>query len=233
MISKLRKDVQLLADPDKGLFLQRFFKTGPGEYAEGDIFYGLTVPQSRKIAKTYFTLALPDTKKLLHSSIHEERLIALLILIEQYKKGTEIEKQKIFELYLQSTRYINNWDLVDTSAAAIVGAYLENKDKTVLIKLAQSKDLWEKRISIIATHHFIRKQKSAEYTFKIAEILLDDTHDLIHKAVGWMLREVGKHISKEVEESFLKKHYQVMPRTMLRYSIEHFSPELRAFYMQK
>lgn len=233
MLQELHKEIQLLADPDKGLFLQKFFKTGPGEYAEGDVMFGLSVPQSRKLAKKYNELSLSEVKELLCSEIHEERLIALLILIGKYKNGSEIQKKDIFDLYLNSTKYINNWDLVDTSAGSIVGGYLADKDKTILEKLARSDNLWERRIAIIATFHFIIHEKSSEWTFKIAEILVHDSHDLIHKAVGWMLREVGKRVSRKAEETFLKKHYKTMPRTMLRYAIEHFPPELRAFYMKK
>lgn len=217
---------------EKGIFLQRFFKTRKGEYAEGDIFAGLSVPQSRQIAAVYSQLSLTDAKKLLSSKIHEERLIALLILVSQFKNGDKDLQKKIFNLYLQNTKYINNWDLVDLSADKIVGKYLLDKDRGILKTLAHSSSLWEKRIAIIATYQFIIHGEYKD-TFKIAEILLNDPHDLIHKAVGWMLREVGKRVSQEAEEEFLKKYYKTMPRTMLRYAIERFPEDKRAFYMKK
>lgn len=230
MLDDLRKEVELLANPEKAEILQRFFKTGPGQYGEGDVFAGIVVPASRKIAKKYVSLPDDGILMLLKSKIHEERLIALLILIFQFERGDKHKKEQVFHLYLQHTAFINNWDLVDLSAEKIVGAYLNGKPKVVLYDLACSKSLWERRISIVSTFHYI-KQGEYEDTLAIADILLMDREDLIHKAVGWMLREVGKRCSKEVEEIFLRKHCREMPRTMLRYAIERFSPEKRRFYL--
>jgi len=231
MIKNLRKDVQTLANPKKSKVLRGFFKTGPGQYGEGDVFLGLTVPQSRTIAVKYKDLPYPEIAALIKSKNHEERLIALLILVNNFKKGTEKEKNKICNVYLKNIRYINNWDLVDLTAHKILGAWLMDKDRKLLLKLASSKNLWSRRISIIATFHFIKYEKSSAWSFKIAEILLNDKQDLIHKAVGWMLKEIGKNISQKEEEIFLKKHYKKMPRTMLRCALEHFNPELRKSYM--
>lgn len=227
----VQKEIRILANPKRADASMSFFKTKKGDYGFGDIFLGLTVPQSRTVAKKYQDLPFPEIKKLIRSKYHEERLIALLILIGQYKKGNDSIKKTIFDFYLSHTNYINNWDLVDLSAGYIVGDYLLDRDRDILIKLAHSESLWEKRIAIISTFAFTKDLKDAEYTFKIAEILLQDKHDLIHKAVGWMLREVGKRIGEEEEEKFLKKHYKSMPRTMLRYAIERFSPDKKMFYM--
>ena len=232
MIHNLRKDVQALANPKKAKLVQGYFKTGPGQYGEGDIFLGLTVPQSRSIAVKYKDLAYLEISALLKSKNHEERFIALVILIHNYKYGNEKDRKKIYNFYLKHLRYINNWDLVDLSAHSILGAWLMDKDRKMLLKLATSQNLWSRRIAVVATYHFIKYQKSSAWTFKIAEMLLNDKHDLIHKAIGWMLREIGKNISHEEEEIFLKKHYKNMPRTMLRYAIEHFDPALRQAYMK-
>ncbi len=232
MIHNLRKDVQALANPKKAKLVQGYFKTGPGQYGEGDIFLGLTVPQSRTIAVKYKDLAYLEISALLKSKNHEERFIALVILIHNYKYGNEKDRNKTYNFYLKHLRYINNWDLVDLSAHSILGAWLMDKDRKMLLKLATSKNLWSRRIAVVATYHFIKYQKSSAWTFKIAEMLLNDKHDLIHKAIGWMLREIGKNISHEEEEIFLKKHYKNMPRTMLRYAIEHFDPALRQAYMK-
>lgn len=207
----------------KAKVLQSFFKTGPGQYAEGDIFLGVSVPRIRQIAKIYQEIPLNEAEKLLKSSIHEERLLALLLFLLKYKSNPS-NQNRIYRVYLNNTKYINNWDLVDLTASHIVGAYLVDKDRKVLIKLAKSKNLWERRISIISTFHFIRINQFKD-TLKIAKVLLLDTEDLIHKAVGWMLREVGKR-DLAAEEAFLKNHYLNMPRTMLRYAIERF-PELK------
>lgn len=232
MIHNLRKDVQALANPKKAKLVQGYFKTGPGQYGEGDIFLGLTVPQSRTIAVKYKDLAYLEISALLKSKNHEERFIALVILINNYKYGNEKDRKKNYNFYLKHLRYINNWDLVDLSAHSILGAWLMDKDRKMLLKLATSQNLWSRRIAVVATYHFIKYQKSSAWTFKIAEMLLNDKHDLIHKAIGWMLREIGKNISHEEEEIFLKKHYKNMPRTMLRYAIEHFDPALRQAYMK-
>jgi 3-methyladenine DNA glycosylase AlkD len=227
----IQSDVKKASDPVKGQFLQRFFKTKEGQYGHGDVFAGLTVPASRAIAKKHAQLPLEEVQKLLSSKIHEERLIALLILVDQFKKGSEKVRKEIFEFYLSNTNNINNWDLVDLSAAQIVGEYLyDNNNFGILINLAHSDKLWERRIAIIATYAFI-KNGNPQLTFKISELLLTDKHDLIHKAVGWMLREVGKRCSQQIEEAFLKQHYKTMPRTMLRYAIEHFEEKKRKAYL--
>lgn len=224
-------ELQSLKNSSKAQFLSRFFKTGPGEYAEGDVFLGLTVPVCRSIARKYKELSLEETEQLLQSQFHEERLVALLILVEKCKNSPQL-LDEIYELYLTNTQNINNWDLVDLSAPQIVGAYLSTKkDRTILRALATSESLWERRISILATLYFIVKDKEYKDTFEISELLLFDNHDLIHKAVGWMLREVGKRISEEREENFLKKHYKKMPRTMLRYAIERFEEKKRQKYL--
>ncbi|MFH1376564.1 MAG: DNA alkylation repair protein [Candidatus Woesearchaeota archaeon] len=229
MLNQIKKDIEDLENPEKAKLLQRFFKTGPGQYGEGDIFLGITVPLQRQIAKKYTNLSLDEIQELLSSKIHEHRLIALLILIDKYKKADQIKKEEILNLYLKNTKYINNWDLVDLSAPNIVGDYFLEKDKSILYKLANSDNLWEKRIAVLATFTFIKNNRFDD-SLKISEILLKDKHDLIHKAVGWMLREIGKKDQK-TEEDFLKKHYKNMPRTMLRYSIERFSEEKRKFYL--
>jgi len=227
---ELKKELQSLADKKQAEILQRFFKTGKGQYGEGDKFLGIKVPIQRNIAKKYKQLNLDDIRKLLRSKIHEHRLVALLVLIHQFDSGDEDIKKDIYELYLDNTKNINNWDLVDLSAPNIVGKFLLNKDRRLLYHLAKSKNLWERRIAVLATFEFI-KHKEGEDTFAIAEILLNDSHDLLHKAVGWMLREVGKRISLEKEEEFLQTHYKEMPRTMLRYAIERFDEEKRKKYL--
>jgi len=227
MLNKIKKEILNESDSKRAKILQGFFKTGKGEYGEGDIFIGLTVPKSRDIAKKFFNLELKYVKELLNSKLHEERLIGLLILVYNYPK----DKKKIFEFYLENINKINNWDLVDLTADKIVGDYLIDKDKDLLYKLVLSNNLWERRISIVSTFNFIKNNKF-EDTLKISEILLKDKHDLIHKAVGWMLREVGKRDQK-VLEKFLLKHYKKMPRTMLRYAIERFDNSKREFYLKK
>ena len=229
MVNEIKKRLRRLGNKERAEVSRRYFKTGPGEYGEGDIFLGIPVPELRKLAKTYRHLTLKDTTKLLQSPIHEERLLALLILIHIFPAGDESIKREIFDLYLNNTRYINNWDLVDTSAQYIAGAFLFHKDKKVLYRLAKSEDLWERRIAIMSTFHFIRQNAFSE-TLKIAEILIADREDLIHKAVGWMLREVGKRNLK-IEEQFLKLYYKKMPRTMLRYAIEKFPKARRRRYL--
>ena len=226
----LKDDIKKEANPEKAKILQRFFKTGKGEYGEGDIFLGITVPQSREIAKKYISIQLEEINLLLQSKIHEERLIALLILVENYKKSTQKDKELIFNFYLNNAKYINNWDLVDLTADKIAGHYLYDKPKDILYKLAKSDNLWKKRISIISTFYFIKNNEFNE-TLKISEILIKDNHDLIQKAVGWMLREIGKR-SPETEEEFLNKHYRIMPRTTLRYAIEKFPESKRQAYLK-
>ncbi|MDD4804438.1 MAG: DNA alkylation repair protein [Candidatus Pacebacteria bacterium] len=229
-IEDLRKELRTLADFEKANILQRFFKTKKGEYGEGDIFLGIIVPNTRKVAKNYRDLKLLEVKKLLYSKIHEERLCALLILVDKFEKGDDVEKVKVFDFYIKNAKQANNWDLVDLSAPKIVGKYLLDKPKDILYKFAESKNLWEKRISIVSTYTFI-KNNQFEDTFKIAEILMNDKHDLIHKAVGWMLREVGKRFLKD-EERFLKKYSKKMPRTMLRYAIEKFTESKKLSYLK-
>jgi 3-methyladenine DNA glycosylase AlkD len=232
-INDLKKDLEKAADPEKAKLLQRFFKTGKGEYGEGDVFLGIVVPKQREVAKKYQDIELSEMSHLLSSEIHEFRLVALLILTYKLKNKhiTIQEKEKIFHFYLKNAQKgnINNWDLVDLSAPNIVGTHLLDKDRKILYKLAKSNNLWEKRISVLATFMFI-KYKDYKDSLKIAELLLEDKHDLMHKAVGWMLREIGKRDTKE-EEKFLKKHYKKMPRTMLRYAIEKFPENKRQAYL--
>ena len=230
-LASIKKDISSLANPEKAKDYQRFFKTGKGAYGEGDIFLGIAVPEQRKIAKKYKHFSLSDVQKLLKSGIHEHRQIALYILLLQYDKGDESLKKEIFDLYLRNLSFVNNWDLVDLSAPKILGDYLSDKPRGLLYKLAKSKNLWERRISMLATYTFIRSEDFDD-ALKISEILLKDKHDLIHKAVGWMLREVGNRDVK-VEERFLKKHCKQMPRTMLRYAIEKFDPKKRKRYMAR
>lgn len=225
----VEKQLQQAANPEKAKILQRFFKTGKGEYGEGDIFLGITVPEQRKIAKQHADLSLYQLQKLLNSKIHENRLVALLILVNKFAKADDKQQKQIADFYLKNTHNINNWDLVDLSAHQILGQYLFDKDKQILCKLANSQLLWERRIAIISTFWFI-KQNQFEDALKIAGLLINDNHDLIHKAVGWMLREIGKK-DQEVEEQFLDKHYKKMPRTMLRYAIEKFDDQKRKHYM--
>ncbi|MBW2590474.1 MAG: DNA alkylation repair protein [Deltaproteobacteria bacterium] len=229
-LEEIQKKLKGLGNKEKAKKHQRFFKTGPGEYGEGDIFVGVTVPKLRKLANEYKTIPLKEVKKLLHSSIHEERLLSLFLLIHRYSKGDEHEKERIYELYLKNTKLINNWDLVDSSAGHIVGAFLFDKSKKPLYDLVKSNNLWERRISIISTFYFIKHNKFSD-TLKVSKILLSDKEDLIHKAVGWMLREVGKR-DMSVEEDFLIKHYKNMPRTMLRYVIEKFPESKRQQYLK-
>jgi 3-methyladenine DNA glycosylase AlkD len=230
MIIDIKKDLHSFASPTKAKKSARFFKTASGQYGHGDLFIGVTVPEVRSVAKKFFDLPLTDIQKLLQSKIHEERLLALILLVNRFKKASEKERKTIYEFYIKNTKYINNWDLVDTSAGYIVGGFLHDKPKTILKKLARSTNLWERRIAIIATFYDIYQGKSEE-TFKIATILINDEHDLIHKAVGWMLREVGKRCGESIEESFLEKYYRSMPRTMLRYAIERFPKNKRKQYL--
>lgn len=229
-LTQLQQELTSLANPKKAKDLSWFFKTGKGEYGEGERFLGITVPRQRQVAKKYIHISLTDIEKLLKSPFHEYRLTALMILVEKFKKSEDFEKKKIFDFYLAHTDRINNWDLVDCSARHIMGGYLSNKPHTILLKLAGSKNIWERRIAVISTLHFICEGRHEEI-FLVAEKLLKDKEDLIHKAVGWMLREVGKRCSEEIEESFLKKHYKIMPRTMLRYAIERFPEEKRLKYL--
>ncbi len=226
-LENLVKELKTAGHPDKAKLLSGFFKTGKGQYGEGDIFLGIYVPIQRAISKKYTDLDFSDLATLLKSKVHEHRLAALYILVAKFKQGDA--KEKVYKFYLKNIKGINNWDLVDTSAPRIIGEWLAEKPKDTLYKLARSKNLWEKRIAIISTLAFI-KNKHLTDTFKISEILMNDKHDLIHKAVGWMLREAGKKDEAALRK-FLDKHTTKMPRTMLRYSIEKFNQETRKYYL--
>jgi 3-methyladenine DNA glycosylase AlkD len=274
-LGQLRNELKRLANPRQAKNLQRFFKTGKGEYGEGDVFIGLKVPQERILAKKYSGLDLKDVQELMKSKIHEERMIALFILMDKYKNTNH--KRICFHFYIKNMKYINNWDLVDLSAPTIVGQHLlnlaqqprlldddrqfflikrlisaslnKNRHQTetqpifnssksgllrpigILELLAKSENIWERRIGVLATFWFIKNNEFTE-SLKLAEMLLKDEHDLIHKAVGWMLREIGKRELK-VEVEFLEKHYKIMPRTMLRYAIEKFPEKQRQKYLKK
>lgn len=226
-LQKIKSDLRSLGNPEKAKLLQGFFKTAPGQYGEGDIFIGVKVPESREIAKKYKDLSLSEIKHLLESKYHEERLTALLILLRQYQKNP---KKGFVGFYLSNTKYINNWDLVDLTAHKILGHHLQDKPRDILYKLAHSDLLWERRISIISTFWFIHRGDFKD-ALALAEILLNDKHDLMHKAVGWVLREIGKK-DLAVLKNFLKKHYKQMPRTALRYSIEKFPEDVRKKYLK-
>jgi 3-methyladenine DNA glycosylase AlkD len=243
MVKKIQKELRKIADGKKAKDLRRFFKTGPGEYAAGDKFLGVMVPQTRLLVKKYWReISIDETQELLRSQYHEERLAALLIMVKKFEKSGKTGKlafakamagkKEIFDLYLANTKFINNWDLVDLSAPNIVGAYLKGESKKILFELAGSKNLWERRIAILATFAFI-KNKDAKDALKIAELLVNDDQDLVHKAVGWMLREAGKRCGQEIEEEFLRKHCKIMPRTMLRYAIERFDDGKRNYYLKR
>jgi 3-methyladenine DNA glycosylase AlkD len=225
-ISKLLRS---LADPDRAEHSGRYFKTGQGEYGEGDLFLGIRVPDIRAQVKKCGEVSLENIQLLLMSSFHEERLFSLLLLVRKFAKGNEKEKATIYNLYLDNTHRINNWDLVDSSASHIVGNYLESRDKQILYKLVKSTNIWERRIAIISTFQFIRNNQF-DAALKVAKLLLRDNEDLIHKAVGWMLREIGKR-DVAVEKAYLQAHYKKMPRTMLRYAIEKFPEHIRKKYL--
>jgi len=231
-LQNLKNDLKKYQRPDSAKVLQRFFKTGSGEYGEGDVFWGLNTGETRSVAKKYLDLDLSDAAKLLASKIHEQRSVALMILKHQFEKGDFEKKKKIYQFYLKNISGINNWDLVDCSAPEIMSAYLyfSGASRKALYRFAQSDNLWKRRISTMATFYFIRKKEFKD-ALKIAKILLNDKEDLIHKAVGWMLREIGNR-DLAVEERFLKKHYQKMPRTMLRYAIEKFPEDKRQAYLK-
>ena len=229
MLEQIRKDLSQLGNPERAKSLSWFFKTGKGQYGEGDIFLGISVPEQRKVAKRYIDLSLKDLQELLSSRIHEHRLTALLILVFKYEKADNVGKEQIFSFYLKNTENINNWDLVDLSAPRITGDYLYKRDRSILFKLAKSDNLWERRIAILSTFNFIRNN-DFEDSLNIAKLLLHDEHDLIHKAVGWMLREIGKK-DQEIEERFASEYCSEMPRTMLRYAIEKFDENKRKYYL--
>lgn len=231
----IKRELRQHVNPERAANAPRFFKAGPGEYAEGDKFIGVTVPETRTIAKKHRDLPLSDITELLHSSWHEERLLALFILVDQFKRGDEAARRKIYELYLANTRYINNWDLVDSSASYIIGAFLVDKPERLAVRerLARSDLLWERRIAMISTLYDIAVLGQADDALVIADTLLRDSHDLIQKAVGWMLREVGKRIDHSLLADYLEQHATTMPRTTLRYALEHFSEDRRQYYLQK
>jgi len=227
---EIQCEFRACADVDDAVNLSRFFKTDSGDYGEGDIFLGIRVPVIRKFTKRYAAeLSLRSVRALLKSRYHEERLLALLIMVRQFKGAESSKQESLYDLYLSHTAYVNNWDLVDLSAEHIVGVWLYTRKRDLLYQLAESENLWEKRIAILATFYFIRKNDFND-TIAIAEKLRNDKHDLIHKAVGWMLREVGNR-DRSVEEKFLKKYLSEMPRTMLRYAIERFPEPLRLAYL--
>ncbi len=228
MLSNLILEINSKANSEKAKIYQRFFKTRKGEYGEGDLFLGLTMPQQREIVKKY-NLSFSQIQNLLNSKIHEYRMIGGLFLIKRFKKSKNPEQE--FNFYIKNAKRFNNWDLVDVTCINIVGKFLLNKNKKTIYDLAKSKNLWEKRISIVSTFEFIRNNQFGD-TLKISEILLDDKHDLIHKAIGWMLREVGKR-NKEILEDFLKSNYKKLPRTTLRYAIEKFSEKERKEWLYK
>lgn len=225
----IRKTLRSLGDPAIAEHSQRFFRTGKGEYGEGDRFLGIRVPVIRKQVRNFREASFAVITQMLRSPWHEERLFAVLSLAERFKRGNEQDQRQIFDLYLENIEYVNNWDLVDGSAHLIVGPWLEHRSRRRLYRMARSRHLWTRRIAIMSTYHYI---KNAEFddTLALAEILLKDEHDLIHKATGWMLREVGNR-ERAAEEAFLQKHYKVMPRTMLRYAIEKFPEQIRKAYL--
>jgi len=217
-VADIRAQVRELSDPTVAEHSQRFFKTGPGEYGEGDRFVGVRVPALRRLAQQHRGVSLRVAELLLQSPIHEERLLALFILVKRYEQGEAAVRKDVFDLYQRNMRFVNSWDLVDSSAHKIIGDFLRNRSRRLLHRLAKSVVLWERRIAIISTMAYISDGEFGE-TLKISEQLLRDDEDLIHKAVGWMLREIGNR-DRKAEEAFLKKHYKEMPRTMLRYAIE-------------
>ena len=228
-LTEIKKELRALADPKIAAHSARFFKTGPGEYGEGDVFLGIRVPELRRLVKQYPNLPLEDIGKLLSSPRHEERLLALLLLVRRFAGGDDATRRSVYNLYMKSRRFINNWDLVDASAPGVVGAYLQDKDRSILRKLARSPDLWTRRIAMLATFHFI-KHGEFDDALELAGMLLSDEHDLMHKAVGWMLREIGKRDGTLLRR-FLQSRYKKMPRTMLRYAIEKFPEKERKNYL--
>lgn len=228
-LSRLKRDLKRHANSEKAAFFPRFFRAGKGEYGEGDKFLGVTVPHCRAVAKLHRDLSLKDVTLLLASPWHEERLTALFILVDHYRKGDDDIRAEVFACYWKNRARVNNWDLVDSSAPHIVGTHLMTRSRKPLHQLARARSLWDRRIAIIATQTFIRVGDLDE-TFALARVLLNDDHDLIHKAVGWMLREAGKKDPKRLEH-FLDEHCTHMPRTMLRYAIEKLPPARRKFYL--
>jgi 3-methyladenine DNA glycosylase AlkD len=239
MIEQIRTELVTKGSPKKAAFLSGFFKTGKGQYAEGDVFVGVNNPEVRTMAKKYANLPLTDIETLLHDPIHEIRLLALVMLVNQFEKASRKSqliwtnapqiRTDIFELYLRNLNYINNWDLVDVSCHKIIGAYLFDKERDILYELATRPHLWSQRVAVVSTFCFIRHRQVAD-TYQLAEQLLSHPHDLMHKAVGWMLREAGKR-DEGVLEDFLKIHIRQMPRTALRYAIERFEETKRKHYL--
>jgi 3-methyladenine DNA glycosylase AlkD len=227
----VKNALRKISSSERALVSAGFFKSGKGEYGEGDVFIGVTVPEQRNIARQFPDLPFEEIVKLLKDKVHECRLTALIILVERFAKASPQEQKKIVGLYLSHTRFVNNWDLVDSSARDIIGAYLFDKNRKLIYTLVGSKSLWERRIAIVATHYFIGKGELKD-TWKIAALLLSDTEDLMHKATGWMLREAGKKDRKELVV-FLKKYHSRMSRTMLRYAIEHFSQPERRLWLTR
>jgi 3-methyladenine DNA glycosylase AlkD len=228
----IRRELRALANERDARILRWFFKTGPGEYGDGDRFIGVRVPQLRALVRAAGDVSLETAEALLCSPVHEERLFALLALVRAFDRGDDLMRERIYKLYLANTCYINNWDLVDSSAEYIVGAWLATRSRAPLRRLARSRSLWERRIAMLATFRYIKSGQHDD-ALAIAELLLGDKHDLIHKAVGWMLREVGKRCSVRVLKAFLRKHQTGMPRTALRYAIEHFPPAERRRYLAR
>jgi len=232
--TEVQAALEARAIPEDAIFLQRFFKTGKGQYGAGDVFIGVRVPQTRIICKKYKELPLVEVQKLLNSAVHECRLAGLIILTLQYPSASETQKRAIYELYLRNVYAgrVNNWDLVDSSAELIVGPYTRDHSTDILYKLARSNDVWQKRVAMLSSFHFL-KMGDPTLTVDLAEILLNDPHDLIQKATGWMLREMGKKVDEQVLLDFLEKHYKKMPRTMLRYAIERLSKEQKLHFMKR
>ena len=236
MVEEVQAALQQVSSTEKAVNSARFFKTGPAQYGEGDLFIGVTVPEQRKIAKAYFRpILFKDLQRLLKSPIHEERLTALLMMVLKFQKGNEVTRRAVFDLYMEEIEHINNWDLVDSSAPYIVGPWLDGNvyKMKVLTRLAQSEVLWERRIAMLATFYFIHKCRRADEALEIIDILLLDQHDLIQKAVGWMLREIGKRVSEDTLLEFLNTHAHEMPRTALRYAIERLTPVQKQKYMHQ
>ena len=227
---EIKNRLESLANEQIAEHSKRFFKTGRGEYGEGDRFLGIRVPVLRKLVRTLRGMPIAVIAELLESAFHEERLLALLMLVDMFARGEQSVRHEVYRLYLKKLRFVNNWDLVDCSAAQIIGVYLSQRSKAPLYRLARSPRLWERRIAIMSCFHFI-KQDRFEDALRISEMLIQDEEDLIHKAVGWMLREIGKRALEE-EEGFLTRHYQTMPRTMLRYAIERFPSQRRQAYLR-
>jgi 3-methyladenine DNA glycosylase AlkD len=230
--AEVRAALAAAASPAKARVMAGFFKTGKGQYGEGDQFWGVTVPAQRKIARAHRGLPLGELGRLLDSKVHEARLTALLILVDRYARGDDDTKRAAFDFYLRHLGRVNNWDLVDSSAHQIVGEHLKARDRALLDRLAKSKVLWERRVAMISTYAFINAGEH-EDTFRLAKALMRDDEDLMHKAVGWMLREVGKRIDPELLRGFLRAHASDLPRTALRYAIEHFDPTERRAWLAK